>query len=271
MDPPPVPGPSSGRTVVAATDLTPFLIEPTNTDPSPLSGTQDLISLFRLDGLYNTFLRPYLPPPALGSSSDSATQLESPTQTPSEQAAGAVSIKGKEKATATPGVAPSAPLPPGQTASAPGSGGLKITLSGIKFGSSGLGNSLNASGPAGQAATNDAKDLAAANGKPKRLKMEKTYSHMVADILGRNKIKKDQFLTHLVLNPDPPPCPPLHPPDPQLLREGLTFKVGGLAGFDMSVWENGPEGANEAKKKKKKRKAEGPAGADGADKKKPRH
>ena len=70
--------------------------------------------------------------------------------------------------------------------------------------------------------------------------------------LGRNSIKKDQYLTHLVLNPDPTPCPPLVVPDASLLREGLTLKVGGLAGFDMSVWENsiGEEGGGGGERKK---------------------
>ena len=62
---------------------------------------------------------------------------------------------------------------------------------------------------------------------------------VVIESIGRNSIKKDQYLTHLIMNPDPQPCPPLHAPEDSLLREGLTFKVGGLAGFDMSVWESG--------------------------------
>lgn len=161
-------------------------------------------------------------------------------------------------------VASPAPGPYAVASPAPGSGsggGFKITLGGIK-----LTSSLGASAGAG-AVTNAPP---AGNTKSKRVKMEKNYSHMIQDVLGerprafrlspprsanrkdrrvpgRNSIKKDQYLSHLVMNPDPVPCPPLQVPDPQLLRDALTLKVGGLAGFDMSTWENGPPEGTEKK------------------------
>lgn len=55
------------------------------------------------------------------------------------------------------------------------------------------------------------------------------------------------------MNPDPQPCPPLLPPEEALLREGLTLKPGGLAGFDMSVWESGTTGPGDESRKKVRR------------------
>lgn len=70
--------------------------------PSPLSGQMDLISLFGLMPMYDTFLRPYLPDSVTVSGNES-------------------SGKGKEKA-----------VEPAATASS--SGGMKITFGGIKIG-----------------------------------------------------------------------------------------------------------------------------------------
>ncbi|GAA5912655.1 uncharacterized protein JCM6883_005342 [Sporobolomyces salmoneus] len=249
----------------ARQDYSAYLLEPTNVHPSPLSGTLDLITLFNLDPLYNTFLRPYLPPSALGHSTNSngsgnagpgAVNADSPIPLK-----GAVSLKGKERERIQPSPVPSpayavaSPAPGGGTAA--GGGGFKITLGGIKLTSSSINAAPNATTTTG-------------SGKVKKVRMEKQYSHMIQDILGRNSIKKDTFLTHLVMNPDPVPCPPLHPPDGRLLRDGLTLKPGGLAGFDMGLWENGPaEGEGAEKKKKKKRKQQdGGTGQGESDRKK---
>ncbi|GAA5959742.1 hypothetical protein JCM21900_006367 [Sporobolomyces salmonicolor] len=270
--PAPVPGPSSPASSPAATanahasasrgsgNLSAYLLQPDNPYPSPLSGTQDLISLFHLEPLYNTFLRPYLtpPPPASG-----AEALPPPPPTGADSPAapfpGAVgSIKGKEKAFAPAQVqGVESPSPGG-----PGAGaGLKITLGGIKFGGAPAARAGGADAAAAAAAAGPGPGGAPGGGKPKKLKMDKSYAHMVSDILGRNTIKKSLDLSHLVLNPDPTPCPPLHPFDAQQLRDAFTLKPGGLAGFDMGVWEKDVVGAGgEPKKKKKKRKAD--AGGD---------
>ncbi|GAA5926659.1 hypothetical protein JCM1841_003196 [Sporobolomyces salmonicolor] len=232
--------------------LTPHSLARADPYPSPLSGTQDLISLFHLEPLYNTFLRPYLTPPPPASASDALPPLP-PTgaDSPAAPFPGAVgSIKGKEKAFAPAQVqGVESPSPGGSGAGA----GLKITLGGIKFGGA---PAARAGGADAAAATGPGP-----GGKPKKLKMDKSYAHMVSDILGRNTIKKSLDLSHLVLNPDPTPCPPLHPFDAQQLRDAFTLRPGGLAGFDMGVWEKDVVGAGgEAKKKKKKRKAD--AGGD---------
>ncbi|GAA5843158.1 hypothetical protein JCM3766R1_005254 [Sporobolomyces carnicolor] len=247
----------------ARADYSQYLLEPTNVTPSSLSGTMDLITLFNLDPLYNTFLRPYLPvsaSKAAGGAPESPVPTAAATTTTTTK--GAISIKGKERETMTP-VASPAPGPCAVASPAPGSGsggGFKITLGGIK-----LTSSLGASAGAG-AVTNAPP---AGNTKSKRVKMEKNYSHMIQDVLGRNSIKKDQYLSHLVMNPDPVPCPPLQVPDPQLLRDALTLKVGGLAGFDMSTWENGPPEGTEKKKKKRKQQQQYPEGTE-VDRKKQR-
>ncbi|GAA5967152.1 hypothetical protein JCM3765_001547 [Sporobolomyces pararoseus] len=232
-------------------DYSSYLLQPTNIHPSSLSGTQDLITLFQLDSLYNTFLRPYLPPNTTttttnagggGGVSTTTTTADSPIPP------GVISIKGKEKASPvqSPAYAVASPAP------TTGGGGFKITLGGIKLNASMSSSSLPTLNNLNQTGTGT---TIGTGGKVKRIKMEKNYSHMIQDILGRNSIKKDQYLTHLVMNPDPPPCPSLVLPDSSLLRDGLTLKVGGLAGFDMSVWENsvGEEGGGGGERKKKKK------------------
>ncbi|GAA5825039.1 hypothetical protein JCM5353_001155 [Sporobolomyces roseus] len=269
MDPPPIAGPSSpslaasssaqisstqplaSTSSLQAQDYSPYLLQPTNSHPSSLSGTQDLITLFQLDTLYNTFLRPYLPPPSTSSTNSTSEPLNADSPIPIK---GAVSLKGKEKAI----VGSPAPQIVASPAPGGGTGGFKITLGGIKFGSSGGGASgISMNGDLGASSSGT-------SGKVKRIKMEKNYTHLVSDIPGRNSIKKDQYLTHLIMNPDPQSCPPLLPPEEALLREGLTLKPGGLAGFDMSVWESGTQGpGDESRKKKKKRKIEGDTGQGG--------
>ncbi|GAA6018965.1 hypothetical protein JCM11491_005696 [Sporobolomyces phaffii] len=284
MDEPPVASTSALPTVPPVRrDLSRLLLHPTNTTPSPLSGTRDLITEFHLDSLYNTFLRPYLPPATANAPPSSLAPATADSPAP-PAVKGAVSIKGKERAVPAPAPRVDSPAPYAVASPAPpgggGGGGFKITLGGIKLNSSAGGGVGIAPVAAGAAATTS-------SGKVKRVKMEKNYSHMVQDILGRNSIKKDQYLSHLVMNPDPPPCPPLVRPDAQLLRDGLTLKVGGLAGFDMSMWENPPPGdasaagfGGDERKKKKKRKhlqdagpggAGGDGGGGGSERKKQRH
>ncbi|KWU45568.1 hypothetical protein RHOSPDRAFT_32873 [Rhodotorula sp. JG-1b] len=246
-----------------------------NPHPSPLSGTQDLISHFQLEPLYDTFLRPYLPSSLTSVPVDAADQLS----------VGAPSNGGAPPLSST--QATTLPLPvPGQvvlptnrsklnkatTSPAPpstpgGGGGFKITLGGIKL--AGL------TSPALASASTAASSTAATHKKPKRPKMEKSYDYMVGDVLGRISQPRSasssgaaSSLLHLVSNPDPAPCPPLHPFDPHQLREAFTLKPGGLAGFDMTIWEaRDPSGTGasagggfgeERRRKKKKRKHDDP-------------
>ncbi|GAA5863536.1 hypothetical protein JCM8547_007278 [Rhodosporidiobolus lusitaniae] len=249
---------------------------------SPLSGTQDLISLFHLDPLYNTFLRPYLDPSLTSAGtggSSSALPLvgaaDNPAASPAPGSggeAGAAGVvvgkidlkKGKGKAAAAPPAAAASPAPQPPVVGSPAPGALKIMLGGIKFGSARGGGSPSPSpsvGPDG-GATGAARAAAAVAKPAKRLKMEKGFEWMVGDVLGIPPVNKrnphPNFLQHLVLNPDPAPCPPLHPLDASQLREAFTLERGGLAGFDMGVWEGRPAagafGQVEVKKKKKKRK-----------------
>jgi hypothetical protein len=173
---------------------------PADPHPSPLSGTQDLISHFHLEPLYDTFLRPYLPsslssaapvdaadqlsvggasgahplaPPSASSTQATTTlppvpgQVVLPTTTNnnrSKQLSKGAQIK------ATP--ASPAPSTPGPAAG----GGLKITLGGIKL--AGL------TSPA-LATASTASLTAATQKKPKRPKMDKSYDYMVGDVLGK--------------------------------------------------------------------------------------
>ncbi|GAA5932674.1 hypothetical protein JCM3775_002207 [Rhodotorula graminis] len=251
------------------------LIQLDNPHPSPLSGTDDLLSRFHLAPVYDTFLRPYLPQshnpqPALPPSLDPHLALASATAGPPAPAPPpAVAGAGAPAATAAP--APASPSP------APQGGGLKITLGGIKFG---------AMGGSGTSAGGDSADgpLGAADGtkKRKRARMDKTFEHMVGDVLGRISHPRTSSsqppnpstsLLHLVSNPDPTPCPPLHPLDAHQVRDALTLRAGALAGFDMGVWEvrsgvGGQGGAGGERRKKKKRKHDDAHG--GADAKKQR-
>ena len=210
MDPPPIASTSSSSLIPSSSapnssstsslpstsqlpqDYSPYLLEPTSASPLPfppleaansppcfrldshpssLSGTQDLITLFQLDTLYSTFLRPYLPPPS--SSSSTAQPSTEPINADSPlPIKGAVSLKGKEKAI----VSPPGPQIVASPAPGGGTGGFKITLGGIKFGSSGnLSSSLN--GNAGDSTIGS-------GGKVKRIKMDKNYSHLISDIPG---------------------------------------------------------------------------------------
>lgn len=143
--------------------------------------------------------------------------------------------------------------------------GLKITLGGIK-----LAGTTLAAGPSSSSA--DDAGPGGSGKKPKRPKMDKTYDYMVGDVLGPSPFPlsprvlalttartlaragrisqphpsatASSSLLHLISNPDPAPCPPIHALDPTQLREAFTLKQGGLSGFDMSLWE-GRGGAGE--------------------------
>ncbi|ORY52194.1 hypothetical protein BCR35DRAFT_296965 [Leucosporidium creatinivorum] len=86
--------------------LAEYLIPLGNTRASPLSGSQDLISLFGLSPVYDTFLRPYLPESVTGAAGEG------------EDLKG----KGKEKAVETPGGGAGAPK------------SIGITLGGVRIG-----------------------------------------------------------------------------------------------------------------------------------------
>ncbi|GAA5886418.1 hypothetical protein JCM16303_002529 [Sporobolomyces ruberrimus] len=268
MDPPPIastsaspPRVGASSSTLLARDPSRYLLQPTNVTPSPLSGTADLITLFNLDPLYNTFLRPYLPPSSTTTSGP--VTADSPLPNTVNPPPPVKSLKGKERATSISSPAPQpyavASPAPGHTGG--GGGGFKITLGGIK-----LNSSINGGG--GSSTNVPTLGGSSTSGKVKKVKMERHYTHMVQDVIGRNSIKKDQYLSHLVMNPDPAPCPPLQVPDAQLLRDGLTLKPGGLAGFDMSVWESPLPGEGEGGMKKRKKRRTIPDGDGGGDRKK---
>ncbi|KAL8290314.1 hypothetical protein RQP46_002572 [Phenoliferia psychrophenolica] len=146
--------------------------------PSPLSGSQDLLDLFELLPLYETYVRPYVALPS--------TAPGSP--------------KGKERE------------PSGGTTT------LGFSIAGVRIGGVAL---------AGNAAADD---------KAKKAKMDKTYTHLVADIPGRNTIKKDKHLRDCVLNPDIQPVH-IQPFDASNLRGAFSLKTGAIPGFDAMIWE----------------------------------
>ncbi|KAA1097903.1 hypothetical protein PGT21_023577 [Puccinia graminis f. sp. tritici] len=88
----------------------------------------------------------------------------------------------------------------------------------------------------------------------KRIKMEKSYGHFVADVGGRNSIKKDHQLETWISDPNFQEASVpnfLKPFSNEALSQAFTLQPGILPGFDSSVWvaeEGGP------KKKRKKRK-----------------
>lgn len=132
-----------------------FAVPAADPHPSPLSGTDDLISRFRLAPLYDTFLRPYLPP--------------------------AVTAPSHPPPSLDPAPAPASPSP-----APPHHLGLKITLGGVKFGGLG-GSGTSAGGDSAEGASGAGGGAGAAGGegkKRKRAKMDKTYEHMVGDVLG---------------------------------------------------------------------------------------
>ncbi|CAH7688998.1 expressed protein [Phakopsora pachyrhizi] len=96
--------------------------------------------------------------------------------------------------------------------------------------------------------------LAADHLGQKRMKMEKSYGHFVADVGGRNSIKKDHQLQNLIMDPtfEERSIPNFMKPfNSQTLAQAFTLHAGVLPGFDSSIWiaeEGGP------KRKRKKRK-----------------
>ncbi|BGP27792.1 hypothetical protein JCM10295v2_006769 [Rhodotorula toruloides] len=258
MSDPPAPPPDPAKSWAQ------YLLQPHNPHPSPLSGTQDLISIFHLSPLYDTFLRPYLPTNLAPTASSADAEVE----------AGAVKgqvLLGKAAQLAAQGghlkASPASPMPSASAAAAgeakPGGGaGLKITLGGIKLAGTTLAGSAEGADGAGGSGK-----------KPKRPKMDKSYDYMVGDVLGRitephPSSSPSSSLLHLISNPDPAPCPPIQPLDPSQLREAFTLKQGGLSGFDMSLWEGRGAEKGGAGRKKKKRKQEDPATADAQKKQK---
>ncbi|GAA5871513.1 hypothetical protein JCM3774_006284, partial [Rhodotorula dairenensis] len=262
------PGPESWRRNLVALD---------SPHPSPLSGTQDLIGHFHLEPLYDTFLRPYLASHLVSASAAAAPPAALDTDQVSHGAASAATTHGAPPRTAStlatttttttlPPVPGQVVLPSSATATAKGrgglanqqikatpaspatsaagagvAGGLKITLGGIKL--AGLNPGPTPSTPGnltGGAGTGK---------KPRKPKMDKSYDYMVGDVLGRISQPRGSgpnpsSLLHLVSNPDPTPCPPLHPFDPAQLSDAFALKPGGLAGFDMTIWEaRDPSGA----------------------------
>lgn len=203
--------------------------------PSRLTGSLDLISLFNLSPLYDQFLRPYLP---------DSTTLSTTASAPG-------SPKGKEKATDDPTADAKPTPPPNGAAPAAGLGRLSLSLGGVK-----LANAADGANGVG--------------GKGKKVKMDKTYSHLVADIpgkpdgcvlsggvvasrrlrrrfqevdpvfahfTGRNNIKKDHHLFHLAMNPDIQPAH-IQPFDPSTLRDAFSLVPGTIPGFDNLIWTN---------------------------------
>ncbi|KAM0789740.1 hypothetical protein ACM66B_006595 [Microbotryomycetes sp. NB124-2] len=252
---------STSKPSVAAVVPQEYLVEPGNLRPSPLSGSRDLVTLFRLGQTYDAYLRPYLPP---SSTTDAST------------GAGHGQSKGKAKAEQA-------------TASATGNGGgIGITLGGIKIGEVNAGaTALSEQHKRGQ------------QGGARRLKMDKNYSYLVQDVPGRNTIKKDHFFRNLVMNPDFQAPAPLvaaaktismrqayanHEDassstpdgdelgaaartagfDQQTLRDAFTLKAGfPIPGFDMLIWESNTEAPGHKKKKKRKHGADQSANAAG--------
>ncbi|KAM0751273.1 hypothetical protein T439DRAFT_325424 [Meredithblackwellia eburnea MCA 4105] len=223
----------------------------TDTIPSPLSGRQDLMSLFNLLPLYDTHVRPYLSPSLL-----SATPNDPATVGPGGGAGGGGGTdahspgkgKGKEREVVT--------TTNTNTTSGAGAGAVGVstptmsvgfTIGGVRIG--------------GTTVINPPTTASGADEKKKQ-KMEKTYSKLVLDIPGRNTIRKDSHLQNLVLNPDIQP-PQIVPFDEQTLREGFSLKAGPLPGFDAMIWEADLPGEG-GKKKKKKRKHDQDAGGPGS-------
>lgn len=85
--------------------------------------------------------------------------------------------------------------------------------------------------------------------------MEKGFDWMIGDVLGlppsQKRTNAPNYLQHLVLNPDPVPCGELRPFGADELREAWGLEKGGLAGFDMAIWEGrGAATAGGGEKKK---------------------
>lgn len=114
---------------------------------------------------------------------------------------------------------------------------------------------------AGQAISTTSPAAPAAPAKPAnqpvQKRNDKTYAHIVSDIMGRNRIKKDDHIERLVKDPSwfepPTPLPKL---DDETLRSAFTLQPGVIPGFDSGIWEKdaNDDEASPPKRRKKKRK-----------------
>lgn len=121
-----------------------------DTTPSPLSGSQDLLSLFHLKPLYDTYVRPYPPPGSI---------VPPPIQQPIIETT-TITTTGETKIKSL-------------------NGGLSIgfTMGGIKLGGGGI---INADGTGIGIGEKEKSEKE----KGKRTKIEKSYAHLVEDIPG---------------------------------------------------------------------------------------
>lgn len=181
---------------------------------APMSGSDDLLTLFDLAPAYDRYVRPYLKPPepASATTADATVKVEGGAK----PATAVVDLKGKGKATEGDG------QKPGVNGSAAGSEGKPVETNPAA--------PVDTATPTG--ATGAGPGAGAGKEAPKRAKMEKSYGHWVADVGGRNSIKKDHYLRDLMMNPEwqPPPAGSIRPLDVGILREGFTLLPGALPG-----------------------------------------
>ncbi|WAR55696.1 hypothetical protein PtB15_6B439 [Puccinia triticina] len=169
---------------------------------APISGSQDLLSLFNVSSMYDWFVKPYLKPLDQPNKLINST-LGTNNLTNHHISNANADLKGKGKP------------------------------------------------------DNDLAGLSPAqleNLGQKRIKMDRSYGHYVADVGGRNSIKKDHQLESWISDPNfqeiniPNFLKPL---SSEVLSQAFTFQPGMLPGFESSLWvaeEGGP------KKRRKKRK-----------------
>lgn len=240
--------------------LASLLLQPTvsSSPASYLSGSKDLISIFSLNPLYNTYVLPYLTPSVLASINSNAGGGDKVSQGSGLKRND--KGKGKEEGPRDTSLPPAVVVSSGHGTAvsfemvANGSiaggeiiGGAGMTrkigfsMGGVKLG----GDTVVVDGTSDQ----DAK-------KKKKVKFDRTYEGLINDVAGessqttcrrscdglthqeyifsggkkcsgRNTIKKDSHLLYLVMNPDFPPVR-ITPFDEEMLRDGFTLRVGGI-------------------------------------------
>jgi hypothetical protein len=164
--------------VASTSTLASLLLQPTSSaPPSYLTGSKDLISLFSLNPLYNTYVLPYLTPSALASIPGGGAGVGGAPSKNNEKG------KGKEAGSRDPSLPPSLVI-----SSSHGPVSSEMAVGGSLDGSMGagagrkIGFSMGGIKLGGD--TGAAEAVGGKGAKKKKLKFEKTYESLVSDVAG---------------------------------------------------------------------------------------
>ncbi|KAF9485212.1 hypothetical protein BDN70DRAFT_903279 [Pholiota conissans] len=221
LPPPPAPlvqhqsPPPSATTLSYPSDAPPLLFLPPPLPPPPpqhLAATQDLLARFNLLSAYDRYVRPFVLP-----GDDPALQSASITQ----------QQQGHDGAVATP------------------------SASGLDKGKGRERDGMAVSTPAdadhADAGDGDDDDAPGAKGEKKK---KNSYKHLIKGIPGKHSLKKDDYLTNIMLVP-PKQRMRIHRFDAKTQEDAFTVSLEGLKGWNVNALLLETAQAREDRKKRK--------------------